>query len=96
MIETIYRVGNNEFKSLEEAKAYEAKTGFKMYNSLGVETNYFEFVDYIITSNEEQNDYIETKYNILLPGRYGFYIGYGTVWTRVPNEVVEEIARRFK
>lgn len=97
MIETVYKVGDKEFKDLEEAKLYEAMTGFRMYDVFGSQTLDIYSTIYIITTDEAQTDYVKTKYNILLPGKYGLYMRVGHLeFVRVPNTVVEDLVKRFK
>lgn len=97
MIETVYKVGDKEFKSFADAKLYEVTTGYKMYDAFGSEVSDIYSVVYIITTEEAQTNYVKTKFDILLPGKYGLYMRVGHLeFIRVPNEVVEALVKRFK
>lgn len=97
MIETIYKVEDKIFKDYKEAEKYDAEIGFKMYDTNGFRTSDPGLASYIITTNEAQTNYVRTKYNIELPNIYGFYVWWHTdVWIRVPNNIVEELTKRFK
>lgn len=96
MIETIYRVDDKEFKDYELAKAYDLKNGILMFDVCGVRVFDYVFAAYIVTTNEEQTNYMREKYHINLYGPYGFYVWMGDIkWIRINNDVMKEVAKQF-
>lgn len=94
-----WAVDDKLFDTLTEAENYRYRSNIKAWNYLGVPCEFDKgAAEFILTTNVEQNKYVHEKSAIVLPGTYGFYYfdQRSKIWCRVPNEVVEEICRRFK